>query len=382
MVDFDKTGFASAANYKRIRKKCSCLSTGIFPIDFTLSEVDDEGFAGIRERDLLELSGPNNSFKTAAAISMIRTTQKRFPGDSVIAIFSESFDPDRLERCGVDLDRLKAYTTYDDDGLPDMVEAESALGATLKIVRDPEVRLVVIDSVAALTPRSFEFDGSGKKEREFGKASIALLARLMNEFTLKFKNHSNKAVLCMVNHYKEKIDTEYNIINMGDRSKLQTPGGRGSEFLSDVRILCSTTPIMEKNPHEILGIRQGSDRVSCKWIMYKNKYCPAKSWLACTGEFDTHKNDFNNTEVLLNWGKFFTTKNSSGVYQSKLCVPIIQAGTWYRVGDYKAQGLARMAAELDEKDPDLVDRLKKEMYHLHYDFYREEQPTLDELLEN
>lgn len=369
--------FKPASVYKRIRKACKCLSTGIFAIDMAISEIDDEGFAGIRERDVLELCGPNNSLKTAVSLSMVKTTLDRFPGKKVAAILSEACDPDRLDDMGIDIERLLIYQLVDEDGnYNPLVTAEEACDGLLHIVRDSDIALALIDSVAALVPKGLEFDGT--KEREFGKATVALLAKVMNEFIVKFKNHSASAPLCMVNHYKEQINTGFSFIGE-DKSKLQTPGGRGSEFLSDVRILCNSSVILDKNPHSVIGVRQG-DYYECKWTLFKNKYCPSKIHRTVKSTFKPGEG-FNNTEILLDWGELFTVKgHKEDEYYSKLSNPIIKRGSWVTCNGIKKQGSDKLAKELDENHPNLVDKLKKEMYKLEGDFFMDRKPSLEDLI--
>lgn len=376
-------GFHPATLYRRIRKRAFCLGLGVFPIDMAISEIDDEGFAGIRARDVLELLGPNNSLKSALAIAQIVATQKRFPDKTCIAVFSEGFDPDRLEKCGVDLERLRVYVVYDEE--TDDIDwglAEKALNAVLQAVKNPDVILVTIDSVAALTPKGLIYDGS--KEKEFGKSTVALLAKVMNEFIVKFKLHSQNASLTMVNHYKEKIQTDAYALDLEDKTKLQTPGGRGAEFLSDVRILCMTTIKMQEKEHSVIGTKQGN-YFDCKWIIFKNKYCPTVTYRVVKGTFDPKTGQFNSTETLIDWGCFFTVegKDEKGnkVLKSKLSTVISKAGSWVTVGDIKAQGSEKLAKILDETQPELVDKLKKEMYALEGQFFEDHRPTLEEFLE-
>lgn len=375
-----KYNIVPATAYKRIRKKSSCLGTGIFQVDMAIAEIDDDGYAGIRGGDIAEAIGPNNSHKTSLAISMILEAQRRFPGNNVIAVFTEAFDPDRLEACGVDLDRLLIYLVYDEEtDAIDFSLAEKACDAVLHLIRDPEIVLVVWDSVAATTPKGLEYDGS--KEREFGKASVALLAKIFNEFTLKFKNHTAGARLLLINHYREAIDTNSYSLIPEDKSKLKSPGGRGSEFMADVRILCTSTVEMEEVPHSVLGIRQGK-RFECKWMIFKNKYCPSVPHRTVKGTFDPRKNKFLNTSALIDLGAFFTVKGKKeGEYHSKLSAPIVKSGSWVRVGDNRLQGVDKLADYLDENEPELVDKLKKEMYKLEDEFFQDKKPSLDELLE-
>lgn len=376
--EFEDNDFKPATAYKRIRKASDCTGSGILPLDMAISEIDDNGYAGIRDRDVVELVGLNNSHKTATLVSWIVETQRRYPNEYVAGIFSEAFDPDRLEQAGVDLDRLMIYLAYDEDTQePNMLLAETACNSLLHVVRNPKVRMAFIDSVAAMTPKGLEFDGS--KEREFGKSTVALLAKTMNEFIVKYKNHVAKAFLVLVNHYKEKIDTGFSMMPSEDKSRLETPGGRGCEFLSDVRILCKSNVILNKDPHSIINMRQGN-YYEVTWTIFKNKYCPGVPHRTVKCNFDPKTGRFLDLEKLIDWGSFFTVKRGENDFVSKTSVPIVKAGAWVRIGDIKGNGTDKAVAEL-EKHPELVNKLKMEMYKLSDQFFDDKKPSLEELLE-
>lgn len=376
--DLEKLGFAPATRYKRIRQKSLCLGTGLLPVDFATGEYDEEGIAGIRQRDVLEAIGLNNSLKTALGISMIATTQKRFPGQSVAALFSEPFDPDRMERSGVDLDRLLLYDVYDPeaDSINDAL-AEAACEALLRLSEEEEIKLSYIDSVAALQTKSAMFDG--KKDRELDSTPVANLAKIMNNFINKFKLKNRCSVLTMINHYREPISTGFSFAPT-DSTKLQSPGGRGTEFLADVRILCSSTVKMSEKPHSVLEVRQG-EGYKARWTLFKNKYANTTNHRTVTGYLDFKTGLWNNEENLIEYASFFAVEDDKGVMHSKISPIVTKKLARITIGTEKFHGMSK-AVEFLRENPDIYDSICKQLYELSPQFFEDHKPSIEELLEN
>ncbi|MFH1561268.1 MAG: recombinase RecA [Patescibacteria group bacterium] len=193
---------------RQARMKVSAISTGCLQLDIAL------GVGGIPCGRVTEIFGPEASGKTTVCLHVIAEAQKK--GGTVAFVDAEhALDPSRAKVIGVDLDNL--LISQPDTG-------EQALEIVETLVRSGGVDVVVIDSVAALVPKS-EIEG------EMGAASVGVQARLMSQALRKLTaviSKSNTAVI-FTNQIRHKIGVFFG-------NPETTSGGLAMKFYSSVRI--------------------------------------------------------------------------------------------------------------------------------------------------
>ena len=184
------------------------LSTGALSLDLAL------GVGGIPRGRIIEIFGPEASGKTTLTLSVIAETQRK-GGVAAFVDAEHAFDSKYAKIVGIDLDNL--LISQPDTG-------EQALEITETLVRSSAVDLIVIDSVAALTPRA-EIEG------DMGQSQMGLQARLMSQAMRKLTGAISKSKTCVVfiNQIRMKIGVMFG-------SPETTTGGRALKFYSSVRI--------------------------------------------------------------------------------------------------------------------------------------------------
>lgn len=184
------------------------IPTGCLALDLAL------GIGGLPRGRIVEIYGPESSGKTTLALHVIAETQKA--GGMVAFIDAEhALDPVYAQHLGIDLSRL--YICQPDNG-------EQALDIAEQLVRSCAMDVVVIDSVAALTPQA-EING------EIGESHVGLQARLMSQALRKIAGVCNKTKTCIIfiNQLREKIGVMYG-------NPETTPGGKALKFYASVRL--------------------------------------------------------------------------------------------------------------------------------------------------
>lgn len=184
------------------------ISTGSLALDIAL------GVKGLPKGRVTEIYGPESSGKTTIALHVIAEAQKR-GGRCAFIDAEHALDPIYAKAIGCDIDNL--VVSQPDNG-------EQALTITNKLIESGALDVVVVDSVAALTPRA-EIDG------EMGDSHVGLHARLMSQAMRKIVgnlNH-NKTVLIMINQLREKIGVMFG-------SPEVTTGGKALKFYATVRM--------------------------------------------------------------------------------------------------------------------------------------------------
>ncbi|OQX87569.1 MAG: recombinase RecA [Candidatus Omnitrophica bacterium 4484_70.2] len=215
------------------------LSTGVISLDKAL------GIGGLPRGRVIEIFGPESSGKTTLTLNIIAQTQK----NSGVAAFIDAehaFDPSFSKVIGVNLDEL--LVSQPDTG-------EQALEIVEALVRSNAIDLIVVDSVAALTPRA-EIEG------EMGDTQVGLQARLMSQALRKLTAAISKSKTCVVfiNQIREKIGVMFG-------SPEITPGGRALKFYSSVRIDLRRIGSISNSNGQIIG-----SKVRAKVV--KNKVAP------------------------------------------------------------------------------------------------------------
>jgi recombination protein RecA len=190
------------------RVHVEAIPTGALTLDVAL------GVGGLPRGRVVEIFGPEASGKTTLTLSIIKEIQKK-GGVAAFIDAEHAFDSTYAKIIGVNLDDL--LISQPDTG-------EQALEITETLVRSNAVDIVVIDSVAALTPRA-EIEG------EMGDAHVGLQARLMSQALRKLTGAISKSRTCVVfiNQIREKIGVMFG-------SPETTPGGRALKFYASVRL--------------------------------------------------------------------------------------------------------------------------------------------------
>ena len=184
------------------------IPTGCLTLDIAL------GIGGIPRGRTVEIYGPESSGKTTVALHMVAEAQK-LGGTAAFIDAEHALDPSYAQRLGVNIDDL--YISQPDNG-------EQALEICETLVSSGAVDIIVIDSVAALTPKA-EIDG------EMGDSFIGLQARLMSQALRKLTAVVNKTKTSVVfiNQLREKVGVMFG-------SPETTPGGKALKFYSSIRL--------------------------------------------------------------------------------------------------------------------------------------------------
>lgn len=198
------------------------LPTGSIALDRAL------GVGGIPRGRITEIYGPESSGKTTLTLHIIAEAQKA-GGIAAFIDAEHALDPVYAKKIGVDVDNL--LVSQPDNG-------EQALEICDALVRSGAIDLIVVDSVAALTPRA-EIEG------EMGESHVGLLARLMSQALRKLTGSVgiNNTALIFINQIREKIGVTYG-------NPETTPGGRALKFATSVRLDIRRGEALKKGENE------------------------------------------------------------------------------------------------------------------------------------
>jgi recombination protein RecA len=236
----DKFGEGSIMKLGDVKKvDVDVVSTGSFSLDQAL------GVGGFPKGRIVEVFGPEASGKSTLALHALAEVQKK-GGKAAYIDAEHALDPEYAQKLGVKLNDL--LISQPDSG-------EDALNILESLVRSGVIDLVVIDSVAALTPRA-EIEG------EMGAQFIGLQARLMSQALRKITALTDRAgtLIIFINQIREKIGM------MGYGDPTTTPGGRALKFYASVRIELKRIAQIKKG-EEVVG-----NRTRAKVV--KNKVAP------------------------------------------------------------------------------------------------------------
>jgi recombination protein RecA len=200
------------------------IPTGSLGLDIAL------GIGGIPKGRVIEIYGPESSGKTTMTLHMVAEAQKQ-GGTAAFVDAEHALDPQYAEKLGVNVDEL--LVSQPDTG-------EQALEITDMLVRSGAVDVVVVDSVAALTPRA-EIEG------EMGDSHVGLQARLMSQALRKLTANIKRSncVVIFINQIRMKIGVMFG-------SPETTTGGNALKFYSSVRLDIRRIGAIKKGD-EIIG---------------------------------------------------------------------------------------------------------------------------------
>ena len=275
------------------------INTGSLGLDLAL------GIGGVPKGRIVEIYGPESSGKTTLTLHLIAQCQKA-GGVCAFVDAEHALDPNYAKNLGVDIDNL--YISQPDFG-------EQALDVVETLARSGAVDLIVVDSVAALTPKN-EIDG------DMGDQHVGLQARLMSQALRKLTSvvHKMGSTVIFINQIRMKIGA------MGYGTPETTTGGNALKFYSSVRI----------DVRRIATLKQGDDpvgnRVRVKVV--KNKVAPP----------------FKQAEFDIMFGEGISREGELMDYGVKLDI-IDKSGAWFSYGSTKlGQGRENAKAFLKENE--------------------------------
>jgi recombination protein RecA len=205
----EKFGEGAIMKLGEVKKvNVSVISTGSFSLDAAL------GVGGLPRGRIVEIFGPESSGKTTLALNVVAQAQKQ-GGKAAFIDAEHAMDPEYAKRLGVNIDEL--LISQPDSG-------EEALNILESLVRSGLISVVVVDSVAALTPRA-ELEG------EMGEQHVGRQARMMGQALRKLTAvaANSQTLIIFINQLRMKIG-----IMFGNPET--TPGGRALPFAASVRI--------------------------------------------------------------------------------------------------------------------------------------------------
>lgn len=286
-------------------EKIESISTGSLGLDMAL------GINGVPKGRIIEIYGPESSGKTTLSLQIIAECQKS-GGICAFIDAEHALDVYYAKRLGVDVENL--LVSQPDNG-------EQALEILETLTRSAAVDLVVIDSVAALTPKA-EIDG------DMGDQHVGLQARLMSHAMRKITGvlHKTNTTLIFINQIRMKIGT------MGYGSPETTTGGNALKFYASVRIDIRRIASLKHNDQQV------GNRVKAKVV--KNKVAPP----------------FREAEFEIMFGEGISREGEIIDYGVKLDI-IDKSGAWLSYGDKKIGQGRENAKILLKENPELANEI-------------------------
>ena len=290
------------------------LPTGCLSLDLAI------GVGGLPRGRIIEIYGPESSGKTTVALHCIAETQKA-GGIAAFIDAEHALDPVYAKNLGVNLDEL--YVSQPDTG-------EQALDITASLVSSKAVDIIVVDSVAALTPKA-EIEG------DMGDSHVGLQARLMSQALRKLTAITSKSKTCIIfiNQLREKVGVMFGNPEV-------TAGGKALKFYASVRI--------DVRKADALKDSEGAYGSHTKAKIVKNKVAPPFK----TAEFD------------IIFGKGIS--KGSCLVDLGLSYDILEkSGAWFSYnGEKIAQGREKAVAYLEEHTEvaeEIKNKILEKFYH-------------------
>ena len=284
------------------------IPTGSLSLDIAL------GIGGVPKGRIIEIYGPESSGKTTLALHIVAEAQKR--GGEVAFIDAEhALDPTYARALGVDIDSM--LISQPDTG-------EQGLEICEALVRSGAIDVVVVDSVAALTPRA-EIEG------DMGDSHVGLLARLMSQALRKLAGSIAKTncIVIFINQLREKVGVMYGNPEV-------TTGGRALKFYSSVRIDVRRIEAI-KNGSEIVG-----NRTRAKIV--KNKVAPP---------FREAEFEIIYGEGISKWGELVDLAAKLDIIQ--------KSGSWYSMGELRLAQGREAVKQYFKDDPELAQQVEEQV---------------------
>jgi recombination protein RecA len=285
------------------------IPTGIFSLDIAL------GVGGFPRGRIVEIFGPEGTGKTTLALEAIASTQRQ-GGKALFVDVEHAFSPEYAKNLGIDIDELIVSQ-------PDY--AEQALEIIDTFVRSGAIDVCVLDSVAALVPKT-ELEG------DMGDSFMGVQARLMSQALRKLSGSISKSKTCMIfiNQLREKIGVVFGNPEV-------TPGGRALKFYSSVRLDVRRIESISGEDNE-----QKGNRIRVRVV--KNKVAPPYREAIV---------DLIYGQGISKEANLFDVAVDSGILK--------KTGSYYSYGDVKlGQGRDNALAFL-MSNSDLLNKLRKEV---------------------
>ena len=303
---FGKGSIMKLGDEKRV--DIEVIPTGALSLDLAL------GVGGVPKGRIVEIYGPESSGKTTLALHILTEAQKK--GEAVAFIDAEhAFDPTYAKNIGLDIDNL--YISQPDFG-------EQALEILETLVRSSAFGVIVVDSVAALTPRA-EIEG------EMGDSHMGLQARLMSQALRKITAISSKAgtTIIFLNQLRMKIGVMFG-------NPETTTGGNALKFYASIRM-----DIRQKDKITKDGVVIGHSR---KVKVVKNKVAPPFK------------------EATFNMIYPFGIDKESSILDAAIETGIVEkSGAWIKYEDQQLAQGREGTIELLKEDKKLRDKIEKEV---------------------
>jgi recombination protein RecA len=293
------------------------------------------GIGGYPRGRIIEIYGPESSGKTTLALHAIAEAQKR-GGIAAFIDAEHALDPVYAKNLGVNIDEL--WVSQPDTG-------EQALEIAESLVRSGAVDVIVVDSVAALTPQA-EIEG------EMGDAHVGLQARLMSQALRKLTATIGKSrtILIFINQIRMKIGVMFG-------NPETTTGGNALKFYASVRLEVRKMETIEKGEADAVG-----NKVRVKVV--KNKVAPP----------------FRKAELDIMFGKGVSAISS--ILDAAVKYEIIdKKGAWYAYGEEKIGQGRDNAREFLENNPALAQEIEKKLRAIMFPGMKEPeqvQPTTNQ----
>lgn len=303
-----------------------------------------------------EVSGPDRLFlledftvvhNTATAENLLKSVLDSDPRALALCIWAEEPDMDRLIGYGIDTKRVASLHAYQ-KGEGEELEitqhlAEKQLELACTAVQDPNVKLVIIDSIKALCSIKQMYDKDGKPIDMDSAEGLAIRATMLARFIMKFKQCNQKAILFMTNQIADRLGTNY---NANPTFNVHTPGGRAKEFECTLRIKTVSSPIWTEKDHGLTN-----EKLLKGWkISYciiKNKYSKKTAYRVANAEFYFNPAGFRKTSEIIACADYLGLIEKGG------------AG-YYKIGERKVRG-EKNVVKLLEADPELVQSLENDI---------------------